>query len=280
MARQDSEEIDALLTALSSHLSPPGLFEIEEIGIIKSILPATETRTRALQALVKSDNHLGLYSWVLNPLYVTCKARLARPISARDAADFLDNDLQAAAAAMLTVNPDFLTAWNIRKSAFLRRDVPNKVQSELHFSYLILTRSPKSADAWAHRNWVLAKSGISAKIDMEMELKLAWMAASRAKANYYASVHRVRVLKRLCDDRHIGAVLEHELSNSRQWLGSHVTDSSGWAYHRFLLTQLQQRNLLDCDDEVEWFTKMEKSYSSKYQNVSIQNRWLSTLQKS
>lgn len=279
MARQDWDEIDSLITALSNHLSPPSLFEIEEVGIIKSVLPATETRTNASQALVKSDNHLGLYSWVLNALYVACKARLARPSSGRHVADFLNTDLQAAAAAMLTVNPDFLTAWNIRKSAFLCRDFPNKLQSELHFSYLILTRSPKSVDAWTHRNWVLAKSGISAKIDIEMEFKLGWMAASRAKANYYASVHRIRVLKQLCGDRHLGAVLEQELSNSRQWLGSHVTDSSGWAYHRFLLTQLQQRNLLDCDDEVEWFTKMEKSYSSEYQNVSTQNRWLSTLQK-
>ena len=133
-------------------------------------------------------------------------------------------DLNAATVAILA-NPDFATAWAVRKEFFERASF----KSELHFCYLVLGRSPKSSETWAHRAWLLRCYGWSADI-VEKEFGIAREAASRVKSNYYAGVHRLETLKHASR-----AQICKELTENRLWLQMHVGDSSGWWYHRTVL---------------------------------------------
>lgn len=257
-------DVDKLIDEIWKVVQAPSLFSFEELGVIPSPWPTSSpTPTTALSALVKTPRHFALHSWSLNPLYMCCKHRLSN-----------DRTDHQAATVILTVNPDFTTAWNIRKS-FLK--LPSlsaeKIQCELHFSSLLLTRAPKSGDTWSHRYWLLLSND---NIDVEGELNLAWMAASRAFSNYYATVHRVRLFQLLGSEQLDSHTLNRELHNSRKWIATHVGDSSGWTYHRLLIRTLHSIDALDVPLEVDWFAKMKSSYESSYQNVSVHTRWLNT----
>lgn len=245
-------EIEGLVEAVASIFSPPSLYAITEVGIVRDIRPPQACRTVS-NAVHNTGEQVGLSSWSLNPLYLACKRRLR-----------VDRHDLHAATAILVVSPDFLTAWNVRKRYFQ----PHHLPDELHFSSLVITRSPKSAEAWAHRHWVIVNVGLS-HIDIPAEMTLAWMAASRAASNYYASVHRIRLLAQAVDE-----TLLAELERSRDWLRTHVSDSSGWSFHRAVLSHLSRRNLISLIDEKQWFQNTMQSYKSKYQNILVHQRWL------
>lgn len=230
----------------------PNVFTVQEVGIFPCSDPEPLERVPS-NAIQQTPSRVGLASWALNPLYVSAKQRLVN-----DRTDFL------AATAMLIASPDFLTAWNVRKLAF----TPRNVKKELHFTALVLTRNPKSAEAWTHRNWVIRTIGLG-RISVDTELRLTWMAATRAPCNYYATVHRLRLLPSLTT-----AKLSRELEQSRTWLRTHVSDSSGWAYHRMLIQVLLKQNQLQGMEENAWFQNMAENYASAYQNIAVHNRWL------
>lgn len=249
-------EIGGLVELVFNAFKGPSLFTLEEVGVFNAAPPDAfpgSSQSYCETAIQATSRHFGLASWALNPLYVSCKRRLA---SRRD-------DI-AAATAILIVSPDFLTAWNVRKTMFKREEVDR----ELHFSAIVLTRSPKSAEAWAHRHWIIHTVGVDC-VQHSVELRLAWMAASRAFSNYYATVHRIRVLHAVDD-----VALSRELTTSRSWLRTHIGDSSGWTYHRAILKALFQRQALPQNDETTWFSQMFRNYASAYQNIKIHNLWL------
>ncbi|KAI0562687.1 Geranylgeranyl transferase type-2 subunit alpha, partial [Gracilaria domingensis] len=128
----------------------------------------------------------------------------------------------------LLCTPDNLTAWNARKAC----TKPETVLAELEFNRLMITRGPKSAESWSHRSWLIRTFLFPLKPEQVVtELQLAWFASSRKPHNYYAGVHRLRLLQWMTP-----AVKRNEQEKSRKWLRTHVSDSSGWWYHRTLLT--------------------------------------------
>lgn len=248
-------EVENLVNELYTLFQGPRLFDVEEVGIFNSVPPTGSERTKS-HAIQVTPRHVGLASWALNPLYVSCKSRLAS-----------DREDIAAATVMLLVSPDFLTAWNIRKASFK----PQALDTELHFSALVITRSPKSAETWAHRDWIIRTVGLD-HIRHRDEILLTWMAASRAFCNYYAGVHRIRIIPAFNN-----ATLLSELGRSRTWLRTHIGDSSGWTYHRAILKVLFERQILVKRDEESWFSEMVLHYASTHQNIASHSRWFSTV---
>lgn len=248
--------VDEVISATAQQFHGTLLFSIEEIGIFPDVLPPTDKRVVST-ATKKTSRYFGLASWVLSPLYVACKRRLAHSRTDTDAAN-----------VMLLVCPGFLTAWNVRKALF----TPALLAEELHFSMLVLTREPKSAETWAHRSWILKTSEVR-RVHIQAELRLAWMAASRAFSNYYSTVHRLRIIHMLDKE-----MLRDELQTSRKWLRTHVGDSSGWTYHRLLLRTIHELDCSQKQEESEWFAKLCDSYMSTHQNITVHHRWLSDRQ--
>lgn len=245
---QDNISIPHLLEHVSTVLcSESSLNSLQEVGVFQS-MPPQEGPVSLGDAVQQADDHFGVASWCLASLYGDAKAQLRKNPSD-----------EKAASALLFVCPDSLTAWNVRKA----RVTVDRASTELKFSQLILSRNPKSGETWAHRGWVLRnfECGIS---QLEEELILLWKFVSRAASNYYAGVHRMRIIPHVASES-----ISKELYRSRKWLQSHVGDASGWWYHRKLLEMLPNSDPDIAREEAIWFADMRQRYGSTYQNVSL-----------
>ncbi|XP_075382749.1 protein prenyltransferase alpha subunit repeat-containing protein 1 isoform X2 [Mycteria americana] len=226
---------------------------IDEIGLI----PCPEARYNR-SPIVLVENKLGVESWCVKFLlpYVHNKLLLYR-----QRRQWLNKDeLIDITCTLLLLNPDFTTAWNVRKELILSGTL-NPLK-DLHLGKLALTKFPKSPETWIHRRWVLqqliqenslpslvTKGNLGAapveRIHrlVQEEMNVCSEAAGRYPSNYNAWSHRIWVLQ------HLGKltvkVLLDELSSTKYWVSMHVSDHSGFHYRQFLLKSLIGRTVTD-----------------------------------
>ncbi|NXI51872.1 PTAR1 protein, partial [Chloroceryle aenea] len=160
---------------------------------------------------------------------------------------------------LLLLNPDFTTAWNVRKELILSGTL-NPLK-DLHLGKLALTKFPKSPETWIHRRWVLqqliqenslpsllTKGNLGAapveRIHrlVQEEMNVCAEAAGRYPSNYNAWSHRIWVLQ------HLGKLtvkkeLHCDRNNSSHY--SNDSDHSGFHYRQFLLKSLIGRTVTD-----------------------------------
>ncbi|XP_033947744.1 protein prenyltransferase alpha subunit repeat-containing protein 1 [Pseudochaenichthys georgianus] len=260
---ESEEEVDVLVQRVVKDIT--NAFKrnpnIDEIGVI----PCPEARYNR-SPIVLVENKLGVESWCVKFLlpYVHNKLLLYRQRK-----HWLEREALAdITCTLLLLNPDFTTAWNVRKE-LLQCGVLNP-EKDLYLGQLALTKFPKSPETWIHRRWVLqqilgqcsaadrskkrqqgdAEQGDTERGDAErsqqlsehlartlhQEMKVCSDAACRYPSNYNAWSHRIWVLQ------HMGQgnvkVLHDELSSMRLWVSMHVSDHSGFHYRQFLLKAL------------------------------------------
>ncbi|XP_063493084.1 protein prenyltransferase alpha subunit repeat-containing protein 1 isoform X7 [Symphalangus syndactylus] len=180
---------------------------IDEIGLI----PCPEARYNR-SPIVLVENKLGVESWCVKFLlpYVHNKLLLYRTRK-----QWLNRDeLIDVTCTLLLLNPDFTTAWNVRKELILSGTL-NPIK-DLHLGKLALTKFPKSPETWIHRRWVLQQliqetslpsfvtKGNLGTIPAERaqrliqeEMEVCGEAAGRYPSNYNAWSHRIWVLQHL-----------------------------------------------------------------------------------
>jgi len=177
--------------------------------------------------------------------------------------------------AVLVSCPDNLTAWNVRKRKLCANEnlpglYTSQLKEELRFSKLIIKRAPKSVEAWAHRNWTLrriyslANTNATQLVQLEKELDLAREMAGKMFANYYAGVHRGRILARI-DTK---AALR-EVEASRNFLKTHPKDPSAWHVHRTALTIANQSQ----KEEDAFASDMMLRYGKNSQSIQAHLKW-------
>lgn len=228
----------------------------DEIGLI----PCPEARYNR-SPIVLVENKLGVESWCVKFLlpYVHNKLLLYRQRK-----QWLDREaLVDITCTLLLLNPDFTTAWNVRKE-LLQCGALNP-DKDLYLGKLALTKFPKSPETWIHRRWVLQQvlrecsppgadrkePGDADRRDAELtrlserlqrtlrdEIKVCAEAAGRYPSNYNAWSHRIWVLEKMATGNL--KVLHDELSSMRHWVSMHVSDHSGFHYRQFLLKALVQ----------------------------------------
>ncbi|KAK2513860.1 protein prenyltransferase alpha subunit repeat-containing protein 1 [Columba livia] len=226
---------------------------IDEIGLI----PCPEARYNR-SPIVLVENKLGVESWCVKFLlpYVHNKLLLYRQRK-----QWLNKDeLIDTTCTLLLLNPDFTTAWNVRKELILSGTLsPLK---DLHLGKLALTKFPKSPETWIHRRWVLqqlirenslpslvTKGNLGAapleRIHrlVQEEMNVCSEAAGRYPSNYNAWSHRIWVLEHLA--KLTVKVLLDELSSTKYWVSMHVSDHSGFHYRQFLFKSLIGRTVTD-----------------------------------
>ncbi|NXA77215.1 PTAR1 protein, partial [Thryothorus ludovicianus] len=225
----------------------------DEIGLI----PCPEARYNR-SPIVLVENKLGVESWCVKFLlpYVHNKLLLYRQRK-----QWLNKDeLIDITCTLLLLNPDFTTAWNVRKELILSGTL-NPLK-DLHLGKLALTKFPKSPETWIHRRWVLqqliqenslpslATKGSLGAAPVERihrlvqeEMNVCSEAAGRYPSNYNAWSHRIWVLQHLA--KLAVKVLLDELSSTKYWVSMHVSDHSGFHYRQFLLNSLIRRTVTD-----------------------------------
>lgn len=226
---------------------------IDEIGLI----PCPEARYNR-SPIVLVENKLGVESWCVKFLlpYVHNKLLLYRTRK-----QWLNKDeLLDVTCTLLLLNPDFTTAWNVRKELILSGTL-NPIK-DLHLGKLALTKFPKSPETWIHRRWVLQQviqetslpsfvtKGILGTTPAERtqrliqeEMEVCGEAAGRYPSNYNAWSHRIWVLQNLA--KLDVKILLDELSSTKHWASMHVSDHSGFHYRQFLLKSLISQTVND-----------------------------------
>ncbi|XP_053558492.1 protein prenyltransferase alpha subunit repeat-containing protein 1 isoform X2 [Bombina bombina] len=252
------EEVEVLVQRVVKDIT--GAFRrnpnIDEIGLI----PCPEARYNR-SPIVLVENKLGVESWCIKFLlpYVHNKLLLYRQKKR-----LLNRDeLIDVTCTLLLLNPDFTTAWNVRKE-LIQLGALNPIK-DLQLGKLALTKFPKSPETWIHRRWILqrflqecapptavTKEGSCPDPEerittvLQEEMQVCCEAAGRYPSNYNAWSHRIWVIQ------HLGKLnvklLLDELSSTKHWVSMHVSDHSGFHYRQFLLKSLLDRSLVDCEN--------------------------------
>ncbi|XP_034266157.1 protein prenyltransferase alpha subunit repeat-containing protein 1 [Pantherophis guttatus] len=227
---------------------------IDEIGLI----PCPEARYNR-SPIVLVENKLGVESWCVKFLLPYVHNKL---LHYKLRKQWLNKEeLIDITCTLLLLNPDFTTAWNVRKELILSGTL-NPIK-DLHLGKLALTKFPKSPETWIHRRWVLqyliqenslptlvTKGNLEAlpteKIQrlVKEEMDVCCDAAGRYPSNYNAWSHRIWVLQNLAKLN--TKILLDELSSTKHWVSIHVSDHSGFHYRQFLLKSLIVRTGTDC----------------------------------
>lgn len=163
------------------------------------------------------------------------------------------------------INAQHYTAWNIRKSLLLlpwpshtllsdalpststpptdsAAIIAENCNKELQHLALTLSKRPKTAEAWAHRTWVLHQLSLqqathASLVDATKELALCDYAANAHKRNYSAWTHRLCFVRHHLLTAHpLGPVahltdsekqnLKQEFTSNWAWLRKHTRDAS------------------------------------------------------
>ncbi|XP_044301721.1 protein prenyltransferase alpha subunit repeat-containing protein 1 isoform X3 [Varanus komodoensis] len=182
---------------------------IDEIGLI----PCPEARYNR-SPIILVENKLGVESWCVKFLLPYVHNKL---VHFRQRKQWLNKEeLIDITCTLLLLNPDFTTAWNVRKELILSGTL-NSVK-DLHLGKLALTKFPKSPETWIHRRWVLQRlmqensmpalmtKGHLESAPMERiqqlvkeEMDVCCEAAGRYPSNYNAWSHRIWVLQNLAN---------------------------------------------------------------------------------
>uniref|UniRef100_A0A7N5JUL8 Protein prenyltransferase alpha subunit repeat containing 1 n=1 Tax=Ailuropoda melanoleuca TaxID=9646 RepID=A0A7N5JUL8_AILME len=191
---------------------------IDEIGLI----PCPEARYNR-SPIVLVENKLGVESWCVKFLlpYVHNKLLLYRMRK-----QWLNKDeLIDVTCTLLLLNPDFTTAWNVRRWVLQQLIQETSLPS-------FVTKG-NSGTVPAERTQRLIRE----------EMEVCGEAAGRYPSNYNAWSHRIWVLQHLAklDIK----ILLDELSSTKHWASMHVSDHSGFHYRQFLLKSLISQTVID-----------------------------------
>uniref|UniRef100_A0A8V0YQ80 Protein prenyltransferase alpha subunit repeat containing 1 n=1 Tax=Gallus gallus TaxID=9031 RepID=A0A8V0YQ80_CHICK len=192
--------------------------DIDEIGLI----PCPEARYNR-SPIVLVENKLGVESWCVKFLlpYVHNKLLLYRQRK-----QWLNKDeLIDTTCTLLLLNPDFTTAWNVRRWVLQQLIQENSLP--------VLVNKGNLGAAPVERIHRLVQE----------EMDVCSEAAGRYPSNYNAWSHRIWVLQNV--GKLTIKILLDELSSTKYWVSMHVSDHSGFHYRQFLLKSLIGRTVND-----------------------------------
>lgn len=228
-------ELDALLDA-DPH--------IDEMGLVVSTAPFSGDSGGADDAdargrpFVLVDHKLGVAFWAVKPLFrwLVAAFRAARAQPQPQSAHVL-----RVTRALVLVQADDAGAWAARKLALLEaRDVDAALEAELRLLTLVVSKHPKSGEAWAHRRWAALRLQPAATwawtdAHCRRELAAARSAAAAYPHNYYAWQHRLWLSQRLgtLED------LQAELSDLTMWTDTHVSEYCGFHHRQTVIQRMR-----------------------------------------
>eukprot|EP00741_Cyanophora_paradoxa_P010022 tig00000157_g9708.t1 len=200
--------------------------------------------------LVVENHKLGVAPWFIPVLYVQARKAFAEALpSLRErvrAGERPDQELArrllSCTRGVLLVNADHGTAWNARKRAL--EAGAQAPAAELAFLDLLFTKHTKSAEAWAHRRWLLqrffcgggagppgAGGGVALSVEtFRHEAEVCGRVGSLYPKNYHAWTHRGWALERAAVAEPAAAA--GELAGTEAWAGRSPGDYSGWHYRQ------------------------------------------------
>lgn len=216
-----------------------------------------ESQTKNKTPVVHVDNHLGLESWCCPIVYrhahqIILTASKKQPhhhtigmghsesngssgsSSSSGGADHIqpfNHTLVKYLNCAILINPDVSTFWNARRR-LVQKDRLD-IRREFKFSSIVLSKKPKSNDAFCYRRWLYSFQSHES-IDWTRELSLCERCASKSLSNYQAWAHRQWVLQKA------PFLLQYELQTTERFIRKHIGDYSGYYHRQFVLHKMNE----------------------------------------
>ncbi|KAJ3346812.1 Protein prenyltransferase alpha subunit repeat-containing protein 1 [Entophlyctis luteolus] len=148
--------------------------------------------------------------------------------------------LDKATMSLVLLNPEFYTAWNVRRDIF-RVLSP---QNELALVDLVLSKHPKRPSAWAYRAWVFQRLIIEISGDISAqeaafahELAVCTQAAQRHRMNYHAWTYRWKLVDSATfEQKQLG------FQTVRDFMSANVSEHSAYAHALAILESIISHN--------------------------------------
>uniref|UniRef100_A0A182NR43 Protein prenyltransferase n=1 Tax=Anopheles dirus TaxID=7168 RepID=A0A182NR43_9DIPT len=156
----------------------------------------------------------------------------------------------------ILINPDVATFWNLRRQLFAKNRLD--ISKEFHFSALVLSKKPKSNEAFAYRRWLYLFQSSDA-IDWSFEISLSEKCADKSTTNYHAWSHRQWVLMKAPN------LLKYEVYKTEKFIRKHLHDYSCYNHRQFVLSKMFEMCYYDEEDDgVEDLPEHAASHGRKY----------------
>ncbi|XP_055677828.1 protein prenyltransferase alpha subunit repeat-containing protein 1 [Lutzomyia longipalpis] len=224
-------EIDAVFTR------DPSLSTFEVIP-----MPSNQNKSPVIHV----EHNLGLESWCIKHIYDYCHrvildSRLSGH-SSKHSGGGSTAPLKYLTTAIL-INPDVAVFWNMRRN--LVRQCKLKTDGEFHFSALVLSKKPKSSEAFAYRRWLYSFESRES-IDLAFEISLCERCADRNSSNYHAWSHRLWVLDQ--EPR----FLHFEIYLTEKFIRRHISDYSAYHHRVVVLRKLLQVGEVESEENSDY----------------------------
>lgn len=242
-----------------SHFNYRSSFEIINTG---------DNPNKNKSPVIHVDTHLGLESWCVQHVYQHAHKIILSVASSSSSSNWivleqntphcnpstkqLQNNQHASYNIIkylncaILINPDVTTFWNFRRRLFQKNRL--NISREFQFSSIVLTKKPKSNDAFNYRRWLYSFQSHES-IDWNRELALCERCASKSLSNYHAWCHRQWILQKAPD------LLIYELRFTEKFIRKHIGDYSGYHYRQIVLRKLFEFSYLElkpCVDDTEY----------------------------
>ncbi|KAI1117509.1 hypothetical protein F5Y14DRAFT_350845 [Nemania sp. NC0429] len=221
------------LSRLFANLPESGLLEIEFLG--------QSHQLEAGVSFLQDGNAVAIPKLRLVQAFVAARKILQGYL--HDANEVITDDVVAATSILLLMDPEHLTAANIRKRAFLASGGSSQpaLRREQQFVDTILTarlhRHTKSPTLWSHRRWLVTTSrvlGMPRDIRHDIQ-NIVMVAGERHPRNYVAWQHA-----RFLVDYDLSLAATIALDVKAFCLRNH-SDISGWMFLSDCITKIQSK---------------------------------------
>lgn len=231
-----------------------------------------ETNQNNKSPVIHLEHNLGLESWCIKYIYEYAHKEVLRYKGniCHSKQYYNCEDLIKYLNVALLINPDVATFWNLRRW-LVEKNQLNQIR-EFNFSALVLSKKPKSNEAFAYRRWLylfqsklfvvmkrvhaffafvmrmfyfLVSISGAESIDWSIELGLCERCSDRNTSNYHAWCHRQWVLDKAEE------LLKFEMYNTEKYIRKHVHDYSCYHHRQFVLRKLYELNYYE-PEEVQY----------------------------
>jgi len=151
-----------------------------------------------------------------------------------------DVDLLSLATRILELNPEFYTAWNLRRQIFqalsetkTSEELEELYETELRFIEQAIVTNPKSYWVWLHREWITSRK---AKVDWPRELKLCGKLLALDERNFHCWNYRRYASKQA------NSTLKEEFDFTTKKIEDNFSNYSAWHNRSAILTAMYVDN--------------------------------------
>jgi protein prenyltransferase alpha subunit repeat containing protein 1 len=274
LAKLKSEDPTAVYKDICRVLSQPaathGLLEIELLGKSHPLEPGVN--------FLQDENAVAIPKLRLVQAFFVARQVIQNHLASSPKPP--ESEIVAATSVALLMDPEHLTAANIRKRAVLlaleKGDEPASIlHAEKKFTDSLLTarlhRHTKSPTLWSHRRWLIHRFAIAGlNFDARQDLtRVIFVSAERHPRNYYAWTHARWLVQGASFRQPEAALLTTLADDVKEWCFKHHNDISGWMYLNFILLRIEddQARAKNCSSVLAETLGIVKSF--RWTNESV-----------